>query len=105
MAGLSESFGDNVFAVDLVDNPKPAPDLYLYAARQLKVAPAACLVVEDSASGVTAAHRADMSVIGFLAASHIPPGHADTLRRAGAYTIASSAAELMEQMGAAGVAL
>ncbi len=103
VAGLSEAFGENVFAVDLVARPKPAPDLYLYAARQLRVEPAACLVVEDSASGVTAAHRAGMPVVGFLAASHIPPGHADTLRRAGAYATVASAAELTEQMRSAGV--
>lgn len=103
VAGLSASFGDNVFAVDLVQNPKPAPDLYLYAAQHLGVPPAACLVVEDSASGVTAAHRAGMPVIGFLAASHIPPGHAVTLKQAGARSTASSAAELMEQMRTAGV--
>jgi beta-phosphoglucomutase-like phosphatase (HAD superfamily) len=105
VAGLAEAFGENVFAVDLVARPKPAPDLYHHAARQLKVAPAACLVVEDSASGVTAAHRAGMPVIGFLAASHIPPGHADTLMRAGAYTTAANAAELTEQMRLADVAL
>ena len=102
MAGLAKAFGDNVFAVDLVARPKPAPDLYLYAARQLDTEPAACLVVEDSASGVTAAHRAGMPVIGFLAASHIPPGHADTLRAAGAYTTAVTAAELAEHLRAAG---
>ncbi len=103
VAGLSEAFGELVFAVDLVARPKPAPDLYLYAARQLGVEPAACLVVEDSASGVTAAHRAGMRVIGFLAASHIPPGHADTLMRAGAYTTVANASQLTEQMRLAGV--
>ena len=103
MAGLSQAFSENVFAVDLVAHPKPAPDLYLYAARQLRIEPAACLVVEDSTSGVTAAHRAGMPVIGFLAASHIPPGHADTLRQAGAYVTVADARELTEQMRLAGV--
>ncbi len=103
VAGLADAFGDHVYAIDLVENPKPAPDLYLYAARQLGVEPAACLVVEDSGSGVTAAQRAGMPVIGFLAASHIPPGHADTLRRAGAYATVASAAELIEQMRSVGV--
>ncbi len=102
VAGLSETFGENVFAVNLVARPKPAPDLYHYAAQQLGVEPAACLVVEDSQSGVTAARRAGMSVIGFLAASHIPPGHADTLREAGAYITVANASELIEQMQLAG---
>lgn len=101
MAGLSDLFGEHVFAVDLVENPKPAPDLYLHAAQRLGVEPAACLVVEDSSSGVTAAHRAGMPVIGFLAASHIPPGHAETLMQAGAYTTANTAVELAERLRAA----
>ena len=102
VAGLSDFFGDHVFAVDLVVNPKPAPDLYLHAARQLGVAPAACLVVEDSLSGATAAHRAGMPVIGFLAASHIPAGHADTLTEAGAYATAATASELEGHLRTAG---
>jgi len=38
-----------------VAQPKPAPDLFLYAAEQLGLLPAACAVVEDAAAGVTAA--------------------------------------------------
>jgi beta-phosphoglucomutase-like phosphatase (HAD superfamily) len=37
---------------------KPAPDLYLEAARKLNILPGACVVVEDSLSGIQAAHRA-----------------------------------------------
>lgn len=93
-AGLSELFGDDLFAVDMVDRPKPAPDIYQYAASQLGRLPAECLVVEDSPSGVTAAHRAGMPVVGFLGASHIPAGHGDTLRQAGAWTTVADAEEL-----------
>jgi beta-phosphoglucomutase-like phosphatase (HAD superfamily) len=42
---------------------KPAPDVYLQAAARLALAPAACLAIEDSGPGVTAAHRAGMTVI------------------------------------------
>ena len=42
---------------------KPAPDIFLTAARRLGVAPAECLVFEDSPFGVTAARAAGMSVI------------------------------------------
>ena len=42
---------------------KPAPDLYLEAARQLGVAPAACLVVEDSVNGLKAALAAGMRTV------------------------------------------
>ncbi len=44
--------------------PKPAPDIFLAAARMIDVAPAACIVVEDAASGVDAAIAAGMRVVG-----------------------------------------
>jgi HAD superfamily hydrolase (TIGR01509 family) len=44
-------------------NGKPAPDVYLAAARELGVAPEACLAIEDSAHGVTAAKSAGMRCI------------------------------------------
>lgn len=44
--------------------PKPAPDIFLAAAAMLDVAPAACIVIEDAASGVEAALAAGMRVIG-----------------------------------------
>jgi beta-phosphoglucomutase-like phosphatase (HAD superfamily) len=46
-----------------VTHPKPAPDVFLHAARLLKVAPESCVVVEDSAAGVSAARAAGMRVI------------------------------------------
>lgn len=96
VAEMSDMFGDNLFAAEMVAYPKPAPDVYQHAAQQLGVSPRACLVVEDSQSGVTAAHRAGMTVIGFLAASHIPAGHEGTVREAGASATAESADELQE---------
>ena len=48
---------------DEVAHGKPAPDVYLEAARQLGVDPAACLVVEDSFNGVRAARAAGMTVV------------------------------------------
>ncbi|WP_104202556.1 HAD family hydrolase [Billgrantia saliphila] len=79
-----------LFTAEQVERPKPAPDLYLFAARSLGCAPRDCLVVEDSVSGVTAAHAAGMMVIGFTGASHIEDGHAERLRRAGAWRILPS---------------
>jgi pseudouridine-5'-monophosphatase len=46
-----------------VRHPKPAPDIFLVAARALGVEPAACLVIEDAPSGVLAAIAAGMNVI------------------------------------------
>jgi len=44
--------------------PKPAPDIYLAAARDAGVPPARCLVIEDSVVGVTAGVAAGMAVYG-----------------------------------------
>jgi HAD superfamily hydrolase (TIGR01509 family) len=79
--------GVPVFTAEQVAEPKPAPDLYLLAARELGRVPGDCLVVEDSVSGVTAAHGAGMTVIGFTGASHVPAGQARRLREAGAWRV------------------
>jgi beta-phosphoglucomutase-like phosphatase (HAD superfamily) len=60
--GLAPSFGAIVSGDDVV-NPKPAPDIFLEAARRLGVDPADCVVLEDSLAGTTAAHAAKMRVI------------------------------------------
>lgn len=51
---------------------KPAPDVYLEAARRLGVEPSACVAVEDSASGIRAAHAAGMRVLAYPN-RHYPP--------------------------------
>ena len=76
-----------LFTADQVARPKPDPALYRLAAATLGVTPAHCLVVEDSVSGVTAAHGAGMTVIGFTGASHVPPDQAMRLRDAGAWQL------------------
>jgi HAD superfamily hydrolase (TIGR01509 family) len=48
---------------DDVVHAKPAPDLYLEAARRLGVVPERCMALEDSAAGLTAAHAAGMMVV------------------------------------------
>ncbi|MFC4992463.1 HAD family hydrolase [Rubritalea tangerina] len=60
-----------VAAGDQVTSGKPSPDIYLLAAERLKVAPEACLAIEDSNHGVAAAHAAGMQVI--MTANRIPP--------------------------------
>jgi HAD superfamily hydrolase (TIGR01509 family) len=57
VAGLAEAF--EVFVSrDQVQAGKPAPDLFLAAAEQLRIAPSACLVLEDSETGLMAARAA-----------------------------------------------
>ena len=63
--GLIGHFVDKMFSADDVTNPKPAPDLFLHAAAQMSANPAACVVVEDSPTGVRAARAAGMHVLGY----------------------------------------
>lgn len=87
---LAEDFADRVFSADLVPRGKPHPDIFLYAADRIGVAPEHCLVVEDSTGGVRAGVAAGMTVLGLCAGAHIQPGHADRLRDAGATHVAAS---------------
>ncbi|MGS0893683.1 HAD family hydrolase [Burkholderia stagnalis] len=82
--GLARFFGDRLFCADAVARPKPAPDVYLAAARTLGVAPARCLVVEDSVTGITAAAAAGMTVLGFIGGGHASAAQIDALRGIGA---------------------
>lgn len=59
IAGLAERFSVIVCGDD-VQHGKPAPDIFLAAAHQLNVDPAGCIVLEDSESGIQAAHAAGM---------------------------------------------
>ena len=54
------SLFDYVVTADDVKHGKPAPDVYLEAARRMQVDPASCVVFEDSDEGLEAAHRAGM---------------------------------------------
>ncbi|GAB2462429.1 HAD family hydrolase [Streptomyces incanus] len=64
--GLDRWFDDErIFSSQDVGRGKPAPDLFLYAAERMGVAPERCAVVEDSPLGVQAAVAAGMDVYGF----------------------------------------
>jgi HAD superfamily hydrolase (TIGR01509 family) len=52
---------------------KPAPDVYLEAARRLEVPPERCVAVEDSASGIRAAHAAGLRVVAYPNRHYPPP--------------------------------
>ncbi|HEY2793950.1 MAG TPA: HAD family hydrolase, partial [Micromonosporaceae bacterium] len=62
LCGLDPYFGDRIFSATQVAHGKPAPDLFLFAASSLGVAPSSAVVVEDSQYGVEAARAADMHV-------------------------------------------
>lgn len=65
LTGLKKYFADRIFSTIQVERGKPYPDLYLYAADQMGVEPAKCLVIEDSVPGVQGAVAAGMEVIAF----------------------------------------
>jgi HAD superfamily hydrolase (TIGR01509 family) len=70
LTGLAPLFGERLYTAQMVERGKPAPDLFLHAAAQMRAAPERTLVIEDSVSGVTAAKAAGMAVWGFVGGSH-----------------------------------
>jgi HAD superfamily hydrolase (TIGR01509 family) len=65
LTDLWDRFDGRIFSASEVERGKPAPDLFVHAARQMNVHPRRCAVVEDSAAGVEAALAADMHVIAY----------------------------------------
>jgi beta-phosphoglucomutase-like phosphatase (HAD superfamily) len=86
-AGLYHLLAPNIFSATQVRNGKPAPDLFLFAARQMATPAGRCVVIEDSVAGITGARAAGMTVFGFHGGSHCRPGYADNLRAAGAAAV------------------
>ena len=84
---LLRFFEPRLFSASMVANGKPAPDLFLLAAARMGVAPADCIVVEDSVAGVTAAKAAGMRPIGFVGRSQAEGDLARDLRGAGAHAV------------------
>lgn len=85
LTGLRRLFADEaIFSAYTVPRGKPHPDLFLHAAAAMGAEPLACVVVEDTPSGVAAAAAAGMRVLGYTADSDAP-----ALLRAGAEPLAT----------------
>jgi len=89
--GIRDAFGDKIFSGrEHVERGKPAPDLYLHAARAIGVDIARAAIIEDSPVGATGAVASGAHVIGFVGGSHCGPDHAERLRAIGVHDIATT---------------
>ena len=75
VTGLIEKFGGHIYTSTMVKNGKPAPDLFLYAADMMGVAPQNCIVIEDSFYGLQGARAAGMQGWHFSGGSHYQHGY------------------------------
>lgn len=87
--GLLQHFDGRIFSVVDVEKPKPAPDVFLFAAYKLGISPSRCVVVEDTPTGVRAGVAAGMYVLGFC--TNTPERR---LRDAGAHEVFSEMRQL-----------
>jgi HAD superfamily hydrolase (TIGR01509 family) len=97
---LHTRFDPHIYSTQLVASGKPAPDIYLFAAERLDVAPEACIVIEDSVNGVRGAVAAGMTAWGFTGGGHADPGLGDRLGKAGAAEVFDSHAAIGLRLGA-----
>lgn len=95
---LWNAFAPSIFSADMVARPKPAPDLFHLCAETLAVDAARCVVIDDSAHGITGARAAGMTAIGFVDPADPRPGRAKILAEAGAVFVATGADELQEAL-------
>jgi HAD superfamily hydrolase (TIGR01509 family) len=99
-AGLDGAFAATVSSEE-VGHGKPAPDVYLEAARQLGVDPGRCVAVEDSASGLRAAHAAGLTVIAVPNPHYPPDAEALALAAVSVVSTAEVTPELVERASGA----
>ena len=97
--GLEHHFGAHVYTTATLTHDKPDPEIYRLAAEKLGVAPRRIVAIEDHVAGVAAARAAGMSVIGFVAGSHILPGDAEAMKAAGARIIADDFEDVADWIG------
>lgn len=96
LAGLAQTFSATVSSEE-VKRGKPAPDVYLEAARRLGVDPGQCVAVEDSSNGLRSADAAGMTVIAVPNAHYPPDDEALALAAATVATPGEITPELVER--------
>ena len=93
---LHSFFENRVYSSRQQGRPKPAPDVFLHAAKTLGFEPSECIVIEDSVPGILAAQNAKMTVIGLMAGMHFSPLVREKLLNAKADYYCNDVAELDE---------
>ncbi len=91
---LWSEFAPHIFSADMVERPKPAPDIFHLCASTFGVEPRRCVVIDDSATGVAGAVAAGMTALGFIDPADPRDGRAAVLKDAGALLVVEGAAEL-----------
>jgi FGGY-family pentulose kinase/HAD superfamily hydrolase (TIGR01509 family) len=95
VTGLLPAFEGRIYSATMAAQGKPAPDLFLLAAKAMGAKPERCLVVEDSPAGIHAAKRAGMTVFGFTGGGHAQEApHREALAAAAPALIFSGMPEL-----------
>ena len=100
--GDSEGEKGRIICLDDVTRGKPAPDMFLLAAKKMRTAPADSLAIDDNVHGIAAALSAGMHAIGYVGASHNTPDQAERLIAAGAEAVCNDIgafAALLETRG------
>lgn len=100
--GLDDYFGrEAIFSGEQVPNGKPAPDLFLFAAKNMGFESVDCTVVEDAPFGILGAKAAGMHAIGYMGGGHVRFTHglnAEALYKAGADIVVESHDALLTVM-------
>jgi HAD superfamily hydrolase (TIGR01509 family) len=94
IVGIDQHFGERMTTFEDVVHGKPAPDIYLLAAKRAGFAPHDCAVVEDSVTGVAAAVAAGCVTFGFTGSQVHRSEHALKLVELGAHAVFDDMAKL-----------
>jgi FGGY-family pentulose kinase/HAD superfamily hydrolase (TIGR01509 family) len=101
VTGLLSDFDGHIYSATMAAEGKPAPDLFLLAAKAMGAKPARCLVIEDSPAGIAAAKRAGMTVFGFTGGGHAQEAaHKAAIEAAGPALVFSDMSKLPDLIAA-----
>lgn len=94
---LSKYFDESkIFSFDMVEKPKPEPDIYLTAIKVTSIEPDYTIIVEDSVTGIQAGVAANMRVIGLTTGRHWVGRSSQALLDAGSFAVANSYQSLLK---------